>query len=81
LRNGQREYFYDKLDEDFPGIKNRYINRYGDKYQCISPNSRELYHIFAEECEKYNILYKMKDIIRAYKTGYEYKQLSIFDYY
>lgn len=80
LRSGQREYFYDRLEEGFPGIKDRYINRYGDNYQCTSPNSRELYRIFAEECEKHKILYRMKDIIRAYKAGYEYKQLSIFDY-
>ncbi len=79
LRNNQREYYYEKLDEFFPGIKSRYIGRYGDRYQCGSPQAGELYRLFAEECEKNRILYKMKDIIAGYKAGYEYEQLSLFN--
>ena len=29
LREGDREYYYDKLDKYFPGLKNKYIKRYG----------------------------------------------------
>ncbi len=78
LRNNQREYYYEKLDELFPGIKSRYIKRYGDSYSCTSPDARELYYLFAKECENHRILYKMKDIITGYKAGYGYKQLSLF---
>ncbi|WMJ86501.1 SPL family radical SAM protein [Anaerocolumna sp. MB42-C2] len=79
LRNNQREYFYEKLDEVFPDLKMKYISRYGDRYQCTSPNARELYRLFAHECEENHILYNMKDIIAGYKSGYEYNQLSLFD--
>jgi DNA repair photolyase len=80
LRNNQREYYYEKLDELFPGIKSRYISEFGDRYQCTCPNARELYHLYAAECEKNNILYKMKDIIAGYKAGYGYNQMSLFDF-
>ncbi|QHQ59435.1 radical SAM protein [Anaerocolumna sedimenticola] len=80
LRNNQREYFYEKLDEAFPGLKTKYISRYGDRYQCTSPNARELYRLFAHECEKNHILYHMKDIIASYKSGYGYNQLSLFNF-
>ena len=80
LRNNQREYYYDKLDQLFPGIKEQYIKQFGDRYQCNSPHAGELYRLFAKECEKNSILYKMKDIITAYKSSYEYKQISLFQY-
>ena len=79
LRAGNREYFYQKLDESFPGMKARYIRQYGNSYECPSPNARRLWKVFTDECGKYGILYEMKAIIRAYKAGYEDGQLSFFD--
>ena len=79
LRAGNREYFYQKLDESFPGIKPKYIRQYGNSYECPSPNARRLWKVFTDECGKYGILYEMKAIIRAYKAGYEDGQLSFFD--
>lgn len=38
LRDGDREYFYTQLDRQFPGMKERYIRTFGDRYQCFSPN-------------------------------------------
>ena len=32
LREGDREYFYQKLDEHFPGMKERYIRTFGNSY-------------------------------------------------
>lgn len=78
LRSNQRVYYYDKLDSLFPGLKDKYIRQYGERYQCSSPKAKELYQFFAEECEKNKLLYKMQDIISAYKRGYEYQQLSLF---
>ena len=78
MRAGQREYMYQKLDESFPGLKQKYIRYYGDKYQCASKNSRKLYNIFKAECEKRGILYKMADIIKSYRMGYENTQLKFF---
>ena len=67
LRENQRDYYFDKLDQHFIGIKEKYIKYYGDKYNCIVPNYKRLYKVFTDECTKYGILYDMKDIIEAYK--------------
>lgn len=79
LRDNQREWYYNKLDKDFSGLKNKYIETYGEKYLCMSPNYKKLSEVFIEECEKEGLLYKMEDIISAYKTPYDVKQLSLFD--
>lgn len=41
-REGQREYFYKKLDQHFPNIKTKYQNYFKNNYICNSPNSEEL---------------------------------------
>lgn len=79
LRENQRAYYFDKLDEKFPGLKEKYIKTYGDKYNCLTPNYKQLYKAFTAECDKYGILYKMKDIIRAYKKdSTNDEQISLF---
>lgn len=80
LRTGQREYLYQKFDELFPNknLKQNYIKMYGSSYECNSPHAKDLYHIFVQECNQLGILYKMKDIIQAYKQNYDYKQLTLF---
>lgn len=81
LREGQREWYLDHLEELFPGegLKVRYLKRYGNAYGCASPKAKRLWDAFTAECEKRHILYQMKDIIPAYKRGYGYTQLSLFD--
>jgi DNA repair photolyase len=78
LRQNQREWYYKKLDEHFPGMKQRYIDQFGNAYECHSPKAKVLMWLFQEECDKFNILYKMEDIINAYKRGYGDNQLSLF---
>ena len=80
LRNGQREYLYQKLDELFPelSLRQTYVRLYGSSYVCHSPNSPKLYPLFTQECKKLGILYKMEEIIAAYKKKYQYQQLSLF---
>ena len=79
LREGDREYFYEKLDEHFPGMKEIYIQTFGDTYECRSPNNKELMKIFRTECERHGILYKMDDVF-AYLSDIEpkTKQTSLF---
>lgn len=81
LRHNQREYFYNKLASLFPnhGYVELYKKMYGESYECISKNLQEIECLFAENCEKHNILYKMDDIIYSYKTKYSSKQLTLFD--
>ncbi len=78
LRQNQRDWYYKKLDEKFPGIKQKYIQQFGNNYECYSPKAKQLWNLFKEDCEKYGIVYKMSDIIKAYKKGYEKDQLSLF---
>ncbi|WP_371381360.1 radical SAM protein [Sporomusa aerivorans] len=78
LRQNQREWYYKKLDEHFPGLKQKYVNQFGNAYECRSPNARGLWQFFQKECDRLGILYKMQDIIAAYKQGYSDKQLSLF---
>ena len=79
LRQNQREWYYHKLDEQFPGIKEKYIRQYGNSYECQSPKSKELWKVFQQECNQRDILYRMDDIIKGYKNGYGETQMSMFD--
>ena len=78
LRSGNREYFYSKLEQLFPDLKQKYIKQFGNQYSCASPNKSKLFELFREECSKYDITYKMKEIIKDYKEKYYFKQLSLF---
>ncbi len=55
IRTGQREYYYQKLEEHFPGLKGRYEKSYGLQYQCPSPEHKRLSDIFTEECQRQGI--------------------------
>ena len=49
LRPGSREYYYQKLELLFPGVKEKYIQAFGDSYQCSAPNWRQLDKVFQVE--------------------------------
>ncbi len=79
LRENQRDYYFQKLDKHFFGLKEKYQKFYGNSYNCPVPNSKKIYKIFIKECQKYNILYDMTEIIQAYKKERkESEQLSLF---
>lgn len=75
LRGNQREYFFEQLERLFPMVKEKYIQNFGNQYFCCALN-RNLKHVFEEECRKYHLLYKMEDIVGAYKKSDEIEQLS-----
>lgn len=64
LRKGNREYFYRKLDEHFPGLKKRYVKKYGDSYSLSSPNNKMLMEIFKRRTSQNNILNDCDEIFR-----------------
>jgi len=70
LREGDREYFYAKLDEHFPGMKERYIRTFGNSYECSSPRNDALMKIFRDECLDHGVLCE---------TGEVFTYLSEFD--
>ena len=79
LRENQRDYYFKKLDILFPCLKDKYIKYYGERYNCVVPDYKRLYKVFTDECDKYGILYNMKDIISAYKKSIKTnEQISLF---
>lgn len=79
LREGNREYFYKKLDGHFPGLKEHYIRTYGNAYELPSPHARELEGLFREECRRRGIWADNDRIFRYLNTLEEkQEQLSLF---
>ena len=81
LREGNREYFYEKLDTHFPGLKERYIRTFGSAYELPSPNARELSRLFHSFCEANGILHDNGAVFRYLHTFEEKQaaqQLSFF---
>jgi DNA repair photolyase len=80
LRSNQRQYYYDKLNEIFEDkeLVNKYIETFGNGYECRSKWADNLWKVFVRACEKYGIYYDMKDIIEDYKKNYKEEQLCLF---
>ena len=80
LREGDREYYYAALDKHFPGVKDRYIKRYGNAYEIPSPNANELYKCFRSICKDNGIMYKPDECFKYMQDLPEkYTQMSLFD--
>lgn len=77
LRDNQRDYYYHWLDQQYPGLRFTYEEHYHKCYSCNSPHSRRLSKLFQKECQKYGILYRMSDIIRAYKPSIPNEQMQL----
>ena len=73
LREGNREYFYRKLDEFFPAIKEKYIKFYKNNYILNSLNNKYLMNIFHKTCKQYNIVYDNNKIFE-YLNAFENKE-------
>lgn len=73
LREGNREYFYDALDKNFPGMKEKYIKTFKDSYVASSPNNYHLMKLFEKKCEQNKIMHN-KDEIFYYLNKFEDKE-------
>jgi len=78
LRPGSRDFFYQKLDLLFPGIKEKYIKEYGDSYQCSTPNWQVLKSVFEEETERLDLLSRIPVFESLKRTG-KSKQIPLFE--
>lgn len=79
LRDGNREYFYRQLDRHFPGLKEEYIRRYGNRYEITSPHNDVLMSRFHSQCAQAGIIHENDRIFRwlhEFTDGAE--QLSLF---
>ena len=77
LREGNREYYYERLNELFPALNEIYRKRFGTRYSCTSPKAKSLWNVFVDACDRHGLCYDMKAITFQYKLGYE-KQLTLF---
>jgi len=74
MRNRQRDYFYDRLDESFPGLRGRYEATYGDAYACPSPHSKDLYRRTQELCARLGIATQVRPMLAP-----NAEELRLFD--
>jgi DNA repair photolyase len=73
LRDRQRDYYYQKLDQHFPGLKEKYIARYGEQYGVGVPEAMALKNVFESQCKQAEIATKM-EFYKPHKP----EQLSLF---
>jgi DNA repair photolyase len=80
LREGNREYFYKMLDEHFPGMKARYIERYNYAYQLPSPNNDKLMNMMKTTCKSNGILCDIEECfnyLHKFEERNEHEQLML----
>lgn len=75
LRDRQRDYFYENLDKNFPGIKEKYEKKFGDRYKCSARNMNKLWYELENTCTKYGISLKMP----SYQSKISSIQLSFLN--
>jgi DNA repair photolyase len=73
LRDRQRAYYYDKLDQLFPGLRQKYEHKFGDRYECPVNDAGRLSALFNKLCRQYGIATR----IQPYETETA-TQLSLF---
>lgn len=82
LREGNREYFYDSLDRLFPGVKEKYIAQYGNRYEVMSPRQAELMELFHQKCEECGIMHSNEEIFQymyRFEDKHAGEQLTLWD--
>ena len=52
MRDRQREWFYRELDRRFPGVREKYERRYGERYDCPAPNAARLAQVFSQSASR-----------------------------
>lgn len=64
LREGNREYFYQKLEKNFPGkgLFTLYNKYFRDSYNCGSPHNEKLSKIFHSFCAENQIMHNNEEI-------------------
>jgi len=78
LRDRQRAYYYDKLDQLFPGLRVRYEKAFGERYSAPARNARRLGQVYAELCEQLGIATKMPVFAPQKRIHMQINQLPLF---
>lgn len=83
LRDGDRQYYYAKLDQHFPGLKERYKRVYGNAYELPVPEQKELMKLIRQKCDESGIVCdeaKIFQCMHEYEDKQAGKQLTLFDW-
>ncbi len=59
LRDRQRTYYYEKLDQHFPGLRPKYERAFGERYSAPAQNARQLSGLLEDLCARYGIPTRM----------------------
>lgn len=81
LRDGNRQYFYKKLDENFPNLKEKYTKRYALDYNIQSPNNKKLMEIFIKRTNISGIMNNPQEIfeyVNKFSNKDKTKQIKLF---
>lgn len=82
LRDGNRQHYYRKLDEHFPGLRARYERTFGADYLLPSPQSAELMEIVRTACERQGMLFGADEVfayLRRFEDPFGGTQIGMFD--
>lgn len=61
LRDRQRTYYYEQLDKLFPGLREKYERRFGERYSCPAGQAAELEHVFYQRCAELHVQTRVPD--------------------
>jgi DNA repair photolyase len=73
LRDRQRAYYYERLDRLFPGLRQKYERRFGERYSCVANNAAHLAEVLGELCGRYGLTMR----ITPYRPLQAATQLSL----
>ena len=81
LREGNREYFYKKLDEQFPKLKWEYQRVYGNAYEVSSPDNAKLMRMAQKFCKENGIVFDVErcfDYLHRFEERETFEQMTLF---
>ncbi len=72
-RKGSQEYYLQQLDRLFPGVKQKHLRAFGNRYECAANGARQLNEKFRTLCAEKGIALK----VPQYKQPEQIRQLSL----
>ncbi|MBX9033553.1 SPL family radical SAM protein [Gordonibacter massiliensis (ex Traore et al. 2017)] len=69
MRDRQRDHFLERIAAVDPALPDRYRRAFSDRYFCNSPRAAENRALFRALCKEHGLLWRMPDIIAAYKPA------------
>lgn len=71
-RKGSQEYYLKQLERLFPGIKEKHLRAFGNRYECVANGAQKLSEQFKELCAQKGIMRK----VPQFKPQERIRQLS-----